>query len=171
MKRIVLVLSLLLVIGNVAMAAEKPAIGYVDMRKVLLESKAGKKTKSAFEKLIKEKEAPLKKEEEKLKAMQEAMQKDALVMSDAQKIAKQREFQTKAEAYQKKVNEAKHELNKKDNEFTTKSMSEIRKIIADLAKEMNLSLVLEQSETGLLYADSSLNLTAKVIERYDAATK
>jgi outer membrane protein len=171
MKKFVLLLPLLMLLNPVAMAADQPAIGYVDVRKVLLESKLGKKNKAEFEKMIKEKEGALGKEEEKLKAMQESFQKDQLMMTDEQKMARQKTFQEKADAYQKMVRDAKQEIGKKDNEYTSKALTEIRAIVADLAREMKLSLVLEASESGLLYAEQSMDLTPKVMEKYDAKGK
>ena len=167
----ILLLPLIMLLSNAAIAADKPAIGYVDVRKLLLESKVGKKTKAEFEKIIKEKESALIKEEEKLKAMQESFQKDQLMMTDDQKKAKQKAFQEKAEAYQKMVKDAKQEVNKKDNEYAAKSLAEIRGIVADLAREMKLNLVLEASESGLLYAEEGMDLTSKVMEKYDAKSK
>lgn len=171
MKRFLLLLPLIMLLGPVAVAADQPAIGYVDVRKVLLESKTGGRNKAEFEKMIKEKESALAKEEEKLKAMQEAFQKDQLMMTEDQKKARQRAFQEKAEAYQKMVQNAKQEVGKKDNEYTARALSEIRAIVADLAKDMKLSLVLGVSESGLLYAEEKLDLTQKVIEKYDAKRK
>lgn len=171
MKRLLLLLPLIMFLNDAVIAADKPAIGYVDVRKVLVESKIGKKNKAEFEKLIKDKESVLSKEEEKLKAMQEAFQKDQLMMTDDQKKAKQKAFQEKADAYQKMVKDAKQEVGKKDSEYTSKSLADIRSIVADLAKEMKLSLVLEASESGLLYAEEGMDLTPKVIEKYDAKAK
>lgn len=171
MKKFLLLLPLIVFLNDAVLAAEKPAIAYVDVRKVLLESKVGKKNKAEFEKMIKEKESVLNKEEEKLKAMQEAFQKDQLLMTDEQKKAKQKAFQEKADAYQKMVRDAKQEINKKDNEYAGKSLTEIRGIVAELAKEMKLSLVLEASESGLLYAEEGMDLTSKVMEKYDAKAK
>lgn len=171
MKKIIPLLPLLVLLSPVALAAEPPAIGYVDVRKVMLESKAGKKNRAELEKMIKEKEGALKKEEQKLKAMQEAFQKDQLMMTDAQKQQKQKEFQEKAEAYQKLVRDAKQEVGKKDNEYTSRTLTEVRAIIADLARETKLNLVLETSESGLLYADEKMDLTRKVMEKYDAKAK
>ena len=50
-------------------------------------------------------------------------------------------------------------------------MAEIRGIIAELAKEMKLNLVLEASESGLLYAEEGMDLTSKVMEKYDAKSR
>ena len=171
MRKILLLLPLMILFGHVAVAAEPPAIGYVDVRKVMLESKTGKKNRAEIEKMVKDREGTVAKEEEKLKAMQQSFQKDQLMMTDAQKQQKQKEFQEKADAYQKMVKEARQEVGKKDNEFTSRTLTEVRAIIADLAKEQKLSMVLELSESGLLYADEKMDLTRKVMEKYDAKAK
>lgn len=171
MKKSFLLLPLFLLLAVPVLAADTSGIAFVDARKVLLESKVGKKNKAEFEKMVKQKEAAIGKEEEKLKAMQQAFQKDQLLMTEEQKKAKQKEFQEKADAYQKMVREAKQEVSKKDNEYTAKALAEIRGIIATLAKEMKLNLVLEISESGLLYAEDGMDLTQKVMERYDAKSK
>ena len=172
MKKFVpLLLPLFLLLNTPVIAADKPGIAFVDVRKVMMESKVGKRNKAVFEKMIKEKEAVIAKEEEKLKAMQQAFQKDQLLMTEEQKKVKQQAFQEQAEAFQKTVREAKQEIGKKDNEYTSKALDEIRGIIAEMAKEMKLILVLEASGSGLLYAEEGMDLTAKVLEKYDAKGK
>lgn len=171
MKKFVLFLFLSVLLNNVVNAAESLAVGYVDLHKVLLESKIGKKSKAEIDKLIKEKETTIGKEEEKLKAMQQAFEKDQLLMTDAQKKTKQKEFQEKAEVYQKMVNEAKQEVSQKNTKYSAQTMTEVREIVATLAKEKKLSLVFEVTESGLLYAEDSMDLTNKVIEKYDSKAK
>ena len=71
MKRIVVVAVAAGLFGSMAaMAADKPAIGYVDVRAVLVDSKAGKLHKADMDKFVKDKQTALKKEEEKLKSLQ-----------------------------------------------------------------------------------------------------
>ena len=171
MKKLALLLAFIVLLHGTAAAAEAPTMGYVDLRKLLVESKIGQKNKAELDKLIKEKEKALTGEEGKLQAIQQAFQKDMLLMTDEQKQAKQKEFQEKAEAYQKLVSEAKQAVGKKDNEFASQSLAEIKKIIAAVAKEMKLSMVLDASESGMLYAEDGMDLTQKVLERYDAKAK
>jgi outer membrane protein len=138
---------------------------------VLLESKVGKRNKAELDKLIKEKESMITGEEAKLQAMQQAFQKEQLLMTDAQKLEKQKAFQEKAEAYQKMVGEAKQAVSKKDNEYASKSVVGIKEVVADIAKEMKFNLVLDASEGSVLYAEEGMDLTQKVIEKYDAKAK
>ena len=171
MKKFALLTLLIMFFTGVVSAAEKPTVGYVNLHKVLLESKVGKRNKAELDKLIKEKESMISGEEAKLQAMQQAFQKEQLLLTDAQKQEKQKAFQEKAEAYQKMVGEAKQAVSKKDNEFASKSVADIKVIVADLAKDMKLHLVLDASAGSVLYAEEGMDLTQKVIEKYDAKAK
>ena len=169
MKHLVLLMSLLIPLSSVA--AEKLPLGYVDVHRVLLESKVGKKNKAELDKLITERKTAISQEESKLEAMQQAFQKDQLLMTQEQKQAKQKEFQTRVEAYQKMVKAAEQEVSSKDNEFAAKSLADIKAIVTEIAKERKLSVIFGTSDVGLLYADPGLDLTQQVIQRYDAKMK
>ncbi len=169
MKHLVLLLSLLIPLSSIA--ADKLPIGYVDVHRVLLESKVGKKNKAELDKLITERKSAISQEENKLQAMQQAYQKDQLLLTAEQKEQKQKEFQAKVENYQKMVKAAEQEVNSKDNEYAAKSLADIKAIIAQVAKERKLTMIFGTSDAGLLYADPDLDLTQQVIQRYDAKAK
>jgi outer membrane protein len=171
MKKFAFFTLLLIFFAGTVSAAEKSAIGYVSLNKVLVESKVGKKSRAELEKLVKEKEAAITQEQQKLQELDKAFQKEQLLLTDAQKQEKQKVFQEKAEAYQKMVIEAKQVVSKKDNEYASKSVADIKAIIADLAREMKLTLVLDASAGSVLYAEEGMDMTQKVLEKYDAKTK
>lgn len=150
-----------------AIAADKPAIGYVDVRAVLLESKSGKQHKAEMDKFVKDKQTAFKKEEEKLKSLQQTLEKEMLTLTDAQKQDKQRGFQEKVQVLQKTAQAAERELRQKDTAYTNKALEEIRKIITDVAKAEKLALVLGKTEMSVLYAEDGMDLTPKVIQKYD----
>ncbi len=160
-----------LLVSGMALAADKPTIGVVDLRKVMTESKIGKRNEAEFEKLVNDKKAQLQKEEQKLQAMQQDFQKNQMVLTDAQKQEKQKEFQGKVDAYRKLQAEAQQTVTQKQGELTGKSLGDIKAIVAALAKEQNLSVVLDVPEQGVLYAQGGVDLTQQVIQRYDAKAK
>ena len=169
MKRIAMIAALAGLLGSSLVgAADKPAIGYVDMRTVLVESKAGKQHKTEIDKQAKDKQAPLKKEEDKLRTLQQTLEKEMLTLTDTQKQEKQRSFQEKVQTFQKSVQDAERELRQKDAEFTNKLVEEIRKVIAEVAKEEKLSLVIGKTDTSVLYAEEGMDLTPKVIQKFDS---
>ena len=169
MKRLAKILAVAtLLAGTTASAAEQPTIGYVDVRTVLVESKAGKQHKASLDVFIKDKQTAIKKEEDKLKSLQQTLEKEMLTLTEAQKQDKQRGFQEKVQAFQKLAQEAERELRQKDNEYTNKALEEVRKVITDVAKEEKVGLVLGKTEMSVLYAEDGMDLTAKVIKKYDS---
>lgn len=171
MKMLAVILTLVGLVTSAAQAGEKLALGYVNLRTVIVESKTGKQNRAQLEKLVKEKQIVLAKEEKALQALDQAFQKDQLLLTDVQKQEKQKEFQAKGEAYQKMMAEAKQSVSQKDEELTTQAVKAIKVIAADLAKERKLNLVLEVSDTTVLYADEDMDLTKQVLDRYDAKSK
>lgn len=151
-----------------AQGEESSKYGYVDVRKVLLESKSGKNKKVEIEKLVKQRKDRLVQEEEKLKAMREAYEKEQLILTDAQKQQRQKQFAEKLEAYKQMASEAQKELSSKDAEFSRAAMTQIREVIAQIAKEQNLNLVFEKNEQPVLFAKEGPDLTDLVIKRMDA---
>ena len=157
-----------LLIGAPVLAADSVKIGYVDVRTVVLESKSGKQHKVDMEKFVKDKQAVLKKEEDKLKTLQQTLEKEMLTLTDAQKQDKQRGFQEKVQVFQKSAQDAEREVRQKDTEYTNKALEEVRKVITEVAKDEKVGLVLGKTEMSVLYAEDGMDLTAKVIKKYDS---
>ncbi|BAU47174.1 molecular chaperone Skp [Sulfurifustis variabilis] len=143
-------------------------IGYVDMRRVLTESKAGKQVKAEIEKTVKKRQEKLAGEEQKLKEMQQSYEKDKLILSEAQRQEKQKEFEQRLNAYRQATAEAQREIQQQEQAYTKKALPEVRDIIRDLAKEEKLTLVFEKHEMPVLYAAEGPDLTDKIIKRLDA---
>jgi len=170
MKQIALATAAVLSLHAVGFAyAEDIRIGYVDMRKVMTESKAGSKVRADIEKTIKERREVLAREEQRLKDLQQAFEKDKLLLTENQRATKQKEFEEKVRAFQQARADAQREIETKEREFTSKALPKIRDIIRDLAKEQKLTLVLDKNEAPVLYAPEGPDLTEKVMQRFDAA--
>lgn len=154
-----------------AFAADSIVIGYVDMRKVLAESKGGQRVKAELEKTVKQRQEALAKEESQLKALEQAFEKDKPLLSESQRQEKQKEFQQRLQAYQRSAGEAQREISQKEADYTKKAVPEIRAIIRDVAREEKLTLVFEKHEIPALYAVDGPDLTEKVLARYNKSQK
>lgn len=161
--------AVLLCAAFAVVAAER--IGYVDLKRVITESAAGKRARAEVEAQVKQKQEQVNREGQKLKAQQQALEKEQLTRTDAQKRAKQREFEQKVQAYQQLAATAQRELSDLDNEHTRKVLTDIRAVIREVAQQEKLMLVLEKNEQPVLYAEDGPDLTDKVIKAYDAKAK
>jgi len=162
-------LLLACLLSPVVQAAEDALrVGVVDLRKVATESRAGKAHKVEMERLIKEKQAQIERDRKKLEDMQAAAEKEALTFTDAQKRSKQREMEDKVAALKRLSDDAKQELAARDSEFTRKVLTELRSVVSDVARDEKVRLVLEKFESSVWYHDPALDITDKVLARFDA---
>ena len=160
----------LLLLAGLAFSATAGAelkIGYVDVRQVLVESNAGKQFKAAAEKAGREKQNMFAAEEKKLQALKETYEKEQLTYTEAQKRSKQRDLQDKYQTLQDSVNDTQKEFRQREGEFTSKALKDIRVAIAEVAKEEKATLVLGKDEMSVLYSEEGLDLTAKVLHKYN----
>ena len=172
MKKLAMALAIAgLTVGAVAAAAEKPTVGVVEMNKVMRESKAGKRGDEELRKLADARKKQITAEGQKFEKMREDAQKNEMLMTDKQKEEKQKELQAKLDALRKMEAEANQEIGKRNAELASKIVQDVRAIIAELAGDQGLTVVLNTNPQELLYAVDGVNLTTKVIERLDAKTK
>jgi outer membrane protein len=165
MKKILVmaIVSLFLAAG-LAMAQEAVKIGYVDMKKAMNDSKPGKTALNKLDKTAKEKQGKIDKEKKKLETMQADFEKKAKGMSDAEKQDKQKEFQDKVQAFQKLVGQTQQEFTETQADYTKTIFADMKKAIAKIAKAENFTLIIEKTDTSVLFSKDGLDLTDKVID-------
>ncbi|MHB1398943.1 MAG: OmpH/Skp family outer membrane protein [Trichloromonadaceae bacterium] len=170
MKRIVAALFTLLLLAAPALAVENK-IGYVDLQKALNTSEAGKAAKEKISKKVKEYEGTIDTRQKEIKKLKEELEKQAMLLSEDARGAKERDYQQKVKEFQRFTKDIQEELQQKDNEFTKQILEELFKVIKDVGEKEGYTLILEQSESSILYADEKVNLTDKVIKAFDAKKK
>ncbi|MDH5632208.1 MAG: OmpH family outer membrane protein [Gammaproteobacteria bacterium] len=171
MRLFAVLVSLAVMVAVAQPAAADLKIAYLDGQAVLNNSQAGKKEREKIEKFFKQKKTELEKTEKQLDAQRKQFDKDKLTMSKAQSDKWKQEFTAKVQAYQQETAKAQREVQDKEREFTRRAGMEIQKIVVALAAEKKISMVLEKSASGLLFAEDSMDITADVIKQFDAKFK
>ncbi len=167
-----LFVSALLILGvSLPLYAAELKIGYVDLQKALNESEPGKKAKAELEGLIKEKQKVIDQKGKEVEELKKEIDKKATVLSEDALKSKQDDLDRKMREYKRLVQDAQDEVKKKENELTIEVIKEIRKIVEQIGKEEGYTFIFEDIEEFLLYKDSSVDLTGKVIERINKAMK
>jgi outer membrane protein len=169
-----------------AQAQQRLKVGVVDLQTVLDTSIRGKAAKDRLQELsvklqeeIKAKREFKEKREQELQKLRTEIRSQGLVLSEQARIAK-------AEAFRKKVRELKRfiddtnrfiedatqEFREKEARETQRLIVEIRKVIQEIGKQEGYSLILEGNESAsvVLYYGKAIDLTQKVIQRYDQAS-
>jgi outer membrane protein len=171
MKRIfIYALTAAMLAGAPAYAADSNTIAVVNIQQIMRESSVTKSVHEQLENKYKAFQADISKREEQL-------QKEDQELGKQKGVLAKEAFEAKAVDFRKKVTEAQKEAQSKKavlDSASARSWEEIQKtvlaIIADLAKEKGFMVALstESPASQVLYADSSLDISAEVLKRLNA---
>ena len=142
-------------------------IGYVDLRVALNESDAGKKAKVELESLIKTKQTSIDEKGKNIDRLKGEFDKQVSVLSPDAKKAKEDEIERLVRDYQRMVQDSQAEVKKKETELTGSIVKELREIVEKVAQEEGYSIILENVEGIILYSKKELDITEKVVKRYN----
>jgi len=167
MKRLA-TLFILATLCTAAYAFEPVTIGYVDMQRVIEESKMGKEARATLEEKYREPQQRLGKEEQAIRELQQKTNRDAALMSQAELDKRTAEVQERIQKFQKEAMATQQALAKDQTQLGGDIVKTAGGVISKLATEKKLSAVFERNSSGLLYIQDGLNLTDEVIKRLDA---
>lgn len=144
-------------------------LAFVDLQKALNLCKAGQEAKEKFAKKVEKAEESLAGKQEELKKLKDVLEKQGSMLNEAVFKEKEKDYQAKLRDFKRLYDESQDELKAQDNEAVKEILSELVKITQGYGKEKGFTLVFEKSESALLFADESMEITEEIIKRYDAA--
>jgi outer membrane protein len=163
-----------LLLAAPARAAEVPPLGrvaVVEVQRCILETTEGKRAKDELEKTFSKGQARLERKGKDLDKRMRDLQAKAPMLSEAE-LAKRQQDLMRSQAELEQLGEAlQEEVMQKEALLTEKIYNKVAAIVKQVALEENLQVVLVRSEMTVLYANPKLDLTNRVIVRYDKKHK
>jgi outer membrane protein len=141
---------------------------FINIQRIASESSEGKTSSSRIEALRAKKAADLAEKNKAIEALQ-AKQRSA-VMSEAASAQIQKDIDRTQVEIQRMTQDAQAELQELQNELQLDFQRKVGPVIEAVAREKDLQLLFSQADSGLVWADTGLDLTAEVIRRLDAAS-
>lgn len=156
----------LLMVGAPAFA-QSPKIGYVDLQRALTSVAEGKAAKDKLKKDFDAKQKKLTDKQENLKKLKDSLEAGASMMTDQAKQEKFQEYQREMAELQQLYMEMQRELAEKETQATQTIFKKMEGILSQIAKEKKYDLILEKTESSVLFAKDGMDLTDELIKRYD----
>jgi len=153
--------------GLPASAADMQKIGYVDLRVALNESETGKKAKGELEAIVKSKQSSIEEKGKSIEKLKGELEKQGSVLSAEARKAKEEEIERQTRDWQRLLQDSQNEIKKKEEKLTGTILRELRGIIVRIGEEEGYSLILENYEGLILFASKDMDITAKVVKRYN----
>lgn len=143
-------------------------IATVDLQEAINQVKDGIAAKGRLEGMFAEKQKAIADIEKRLMAMDADYQKQAMVLSDAARQQKEQEIMQLQAQYQQLYMTSQQEMQMAYAEVMEGLIGKMRVICEEIGKERGYTLVVDMTEGGVVYASSSVDITAEVVKRYDA---
>jgi len=160
-------------------------VGIVDLDRALKESASGKQAlatlKQFRDKVVKEindKKRQKDAKETTLRDLQTELTSQSMVLSDSAKRDKEETYRRQARDLRKFIDdsnrfieESERELREREAELTSRLLRDLLNIVRAVGQEESFTIIFERNDRILLFAADAIDLTDKIIKRFDTARR
>jgi outer membrane protein len=178
MSRVLLCLAIAVLwapVANVAHAADPvpklERVAVVDVQRCIMETTEGQRAKQDLEKTFAKGQARLEKKAQDLEKGMRDLQAKAPMLSQAELAKRQEDLLRRQAELEQLGAQLQDEVMQKEQLLTEKIYKKVAAVVKQMALEERLQIVLVRSEMTVLWADSKLDLTNRVIVRYEKDNK
>ena len=140
-------------------------IGVVDPQRILQETVKGQQLSDTLNAFMKDRQVLVELDQKELRNLEDALRAQMTVLSQSARQLKEEQFRQKMAAYQQKVADLNREVQEKQLELQSKFRREVGEVVAQIANDRNLGLVLEHGpSSGTLYYQESWDISTEVIQ-------
>jgi len=168
--RVLPVFALLMLAWGAPLAAQAVKVAVIDVERILLESNRGKTALQEIEALRKQKQQEGQAMQKELTDLQTRFTEGRLSLSEDKLAELRKQIEDKTIALKRFQDDATRELTKKRDEVLDQIEQSVFPVINQIGKEGGYTLIFNKYNSGLVYANDAVDITAEVIERYNAST-
>ena len=150
---------------------EGAKIAFVVLQRVVAESADGKQASAKVQALQQRKVTELNERQKTAQSLQEKLDKSGAVMSEAARADLQKQVERAQVDIQRATQDAQAEVQELQTQLQEEFQRRIAPIIEAVGKERGLYYIFNGPDSGLVWADASLDITTDVVKKFDVATK
>lgn len=148
--------------GPIAIAANNK-VGYINLQRLVNESKMGKSAREDILKLRREKEKAVAAKQEQINRLRNEINTKAASMSAAEKQDKVEALKKLYKDYQRMVADAKEDISREDRELVALILKKADGILKKVAKKKRFSIILKDPN-AIGYLDPDVDITDLVLK-------
>ncbi len=142
-------------------------LGYVDLQRALQEVAEGKDARARLKTELDKKKSEFEAEQAKLRDDKAVLDKQGSMMSEEVRNQKFTELQKRLFELTQRAEKLQAEMASSEQKELKKIFEKMDPIIAAIAKREELTMVFEKTDSGLVYAPASLDLTNELVRTYN----
>jgi len=158
-------LVIMVVLTSVAWAATSAEgkVGYINLQRLVNESKMGQAARSDMQKMRREKEALVAAKLREVNELRELINKKGDKMSPQKKRDKLLALQKANKEYQRLVSDVKEDILREDRQLVAIILQKADGVVKKVAKRLNYTIILKNA-SAIGYLDPSVDITDAVIK-------
>lgn len=166
-----IILLVIFVAGLVSLGySQQPMkIGVVNSQEVLEKSLEGKRVTSQLEAKNKTLQEDLARIDDKIRDLETRLNTQRLTLSQEALTNLMADLDKQRTERTRFVEDSRRELNDLQMRLFNRLQNELRPIISEIGKEQNLDIIFDMGGSGIIYFNPAVDLTAEVIQKYDAS--
>ena len=143
--------------------------GVIEVQRIVQDSAVGKESLTRIQKVSTAKQEDLTKRQTELRDLEKRIQEQGKSLSEEAMEKLQKDYQQKALDLKRFQDDAQRELEELQRRELTELEKKVLPVIEAVSKELGYSLVFNKFQSGLLYADEAVDITAAVIQKFNTA--
>ncbi len=148
---------------------EGAKIAYVVLQRVANESSEGKAAAARIQALQTKKAGELNEKNKQLQGLQQKLEKEGSVMSATAQADVQKQIERIQVDIQRFTQDAQAEIQELQNQLQQQFQTRIEPVLAQVGLEKGLHFIFNGPDSGLVWAEPGLDISADVIKKLDAA--
>lgn len=159
LKRMVLLAALMFPFAQLQ-AQDASKVGFVSTERIFREAAPAKAAQAKIEQEFSRREKELQEMAGKLKSMSDKLDKDATVLTESDRVKRQRDLADLDKDFQRKQREFREDLNQRRNEELAIVLERTNKVIKQIAEAEKYDIVFQEA----VYASPRIDITDKVLK-------
>src|SRR5690349_4383413 len=148
---------------------EGAKIAYVNVQRIASESAEGQAATKRLTALREEKEKDLVGRNQKFEEARKRLETSASVLSDTVRSTQQKEVERLQTELQRATQDAQKAVEDLQNELQLEFQRKLLPVLSEVSAAKNLHMVFSSIDSGVVWADPGLDITADIIKRLDTA--
>ena len=141
----------------------------IDIQRVAAESSEGKVSTSKVQALNQKKVSELNDLNKRLLADQQKLQSQGAMLNEAARAELERSIERQQKELQRSQQDAQEEVQQLQNDLQGTFQGKLYPIIQQVVSEKGIEVLFSSRDSGIVFANPALDVTADVIKRFDAA--
>ena len=140
-------------------------LGFVDPRRALMSSSQGREGEQVLSSLVQAKKKEIEPQEQEFRRLSEELEAQKFVLSKDALRERQIEVVKLRRDLERGMQEAQEDLQIEEQKMLAPLLKELEQAIREIGKDKGFDLILDRSNSGVLYYSDGLDITDIVIKR------